>query len=229
MGSGQYTITATATFAANSHHAPASTQATTAVDLTADTAIIGPATVGYAESGRFTTVQDGTAYGSQYRETSDPSATTTYTFSGLAPGTYEFWVNYAAGSQHPSDVSLNIYDGTVATGNFLQTFPINEQPTLSTSNWGERSLDGCDWVWAWSQNTLVGTVYSNKGTITVTVPGRREHRSPDDPADCRSGGRGAIRCRHARRRGNVAGPGRLRQGRSDGLQLLDRRRRHPQI
>ena len=176
---GAYTITATPTFTSNTHHTPEYTQATAAVNLTADTAIVGPTTAGYQESGAsgaFKTVVDSAAYGGQYREMtgSDTGASVTYTFSGLAPGTYEIWANYSAGNQHPTNTALSVYDGLAAAGHLQTTFTIDEQTALSTSNWGVQSLDGCNWGWLYSGTgtTTVGTVYINNsdGILTAVLP-----------------------------------------------------------
>ena len=73
------------------------------VTLTADTTIIAPGDPGYEEQdpGDWSTVTDSQAYGGTYRETSAAGASATYTFSGLAPGTYELWVQYTGDNQGP--------------------------------------------------------------------------------------------------------------------------------
>ena len=90
----------------------------------------------------------------------DPNAYVTYTFSGLIPGNYEIWDSYVAGSEHPTSVSLSVYDGDIATGALQQTFAINETTSGNWSNW---SVDGC--TWTWSDDYF----YSNTGTITVLL------------------------------------------------------------
>ena len=131
---------------------------------------------GIGASGAFKTVVDSAAYGGQYREMTgtDNTAYATYTFSGLSPGTYELWANYSAGSQHPNNAALSVYDGLAAAGHLQATFTINQQAALSTSNWGVRSLDGSNWGWLYNGmgTTTVGTVYINNsdGILTAVLP-----------------------------------------------------------
>ncbi len=136
-------------------------------------AILDDGQSGYAESGDgWETVIDPNAYGGSYRQTSTAGDYATYTFTGLAPGNYEFWVQYASGDQHPTSVPLQVYDGDVATGRLQHTFAVKERNALSTNNWGVRNYDGYDWGWVYTgvAEETVGTVYSNTGTITVRLP-----------------------------------------------------------
>ena len=195
-----YTITATPTFTLNTHHAPVSTQASAAVNLTADTAIVSSSGAGYQEhGGTFATIADSAAYGGQYREMtgSDTGTSVTYTFTGLAPGNYEIWDQYAAGSDHPASVSLYVYDGDTS-GRLQQTFTINE---TTSDNWPNQAFEGPGgYEWGWSE----GFVYANTDTITVKlasagagteVPTIRLIADPESLAPYIAGTQGAPRCR----------------------------------
>ena len=124
---------------------------------------------GSSTSWGWQTVSDSHAYEGQYSETNDPSATASYTFSNLAPGNYEFWAQYSAGSTS-RNVSLSVDDGT-ASGSLLQTLSLDEQTALSSSSPGVRSYGPYAWVCCPHRGgSTAAMVYANSGTITVTLP-----------------------------------------------------------
>ena len=143
------------------------------LNLTAGTAIVGSSDAGYQEFGSsssWQTVADSQAYGGQYRQNVRHIGLRNVHLQRPCPGQLRILDSILRhGAQHPENVSLSVYDGNLATGNFLQTFTFNEQTVLSTSSWGVQSYDGYPWGWLYT-GSATGTVYINQGTLTVKLP-----------------------------------------------------------
>ncbi len=126
-------------------------------------AVISNGQPGYAETGSWSTVAGGFNGTSRIASTttgSSPTATASWTFSGIPVGSYEVYVTYAGKSMYSTAAPFTVYDG----GTSLGTSDLNESILVTQSQGGlnQGSFGGSGWL-------ELGTYSIASGTLEVLL------------------------------------------------------------
>jgi methionine-rich copper-binding protein CopC len=128
------------------------------------TAVIDNFQAGYAETGNWTSATGGYLGNNRYASTGhgkNPSATASWTFTGLASGKYDVYITYwSASGSYASSVPYTVYDGSTSLG----TTNINQQQLVTQAQGGltQGGYGSVGWL-------ELGTYSISSGTLEVLL------------------------------------------------------------
>ena len=127
------------------------------------TATIDNGQTGYAETGTWTTATGGFNGTNRVAKTTSgkkPTATASWTFTGLAKGSYDVYITYAGTSDYSNAAPFTVYDGSKS----LATDTVNESILVTQSQGGmiPGSYGGVGWL-------ELGTFSISSGTLEVLL------------------------------------------------------------